>query len=97
MFEKTKSDFDTGSVLTRAGEAFQKAQDTRQCSEAYRRAADVFAGRGQGQHGLNAPKKLAELIEQDDDEDRLPEAVEAYQQATDFYDAENQPRRADGC
>ena len=26
-----------------------------------------------------------------------PEAVEAYQQATDFYDAENQPRRADGC
>ena len=22
---------------------------------------------------------------------------EAYQQATDFYDAENQPRRADGC
>jgi alpha-soluble NSF attachment protein len=97
MFEKTKSDFDTGSVLTRAGEAFQKAQDTRQCSEAYRRAADVFAGAGKGNMAANASKKLAELIEQDDDEDRLPEAVEAYQQATDFYDAENQPRRADGC
>ena len=97
MFEKTKSDFDTGSVLTRAGEAFQKAQDTRQCSEAYRRAADVFAGAGKGNMAANASKKLAELIEQDDDEDRLPEAVEAYQQACDFYDAENQPRRADGC
>ena len=97
MFEKTKSDFDTGSVLTRAGEAFQKAQDTRQCSEAYRRAADVFAGAGKGNMAANASKKLAELIEQDDDEDRLPEAVEAYQQACDFYDAENQPRLADGC
>ena len=97
MFEKTKSDFDTGSVLTRAGEAFQKAQDLTQCAAAYRRAADVFAGAGKGNMAANASKKLAELIEQDDDEDRLPEAVEAYQQATDFYDAENQPRRADGC
>ena len=97
MFEKTKSDFDTGSVLTRAGEAFQKAQDLTQCAQAYRRAADVFAGAGKGNMAANASKKLAELIEQDDDEDRLPEAVEAYQQACDFYDAENQPRRADGC
>ena len=57
----------------------------------------MFAGAGKGNMAANASKKLAELIEQDDDEDRLPEAVEAYQQACDFYDAENQPRRADGC
>lgn len=97
MHEKTQSDFDTGSTLTRAGEAFQKANDLTQCAAAYRRAADVFAGAGKGNMAANASKKLAELIEADDDEDRLPEAVEAYQQAVDFYDAENQPRRADGC
>mmetsp|Transcript_27661 Transcript_27661/g.85490 ORF Transcript_27661/g.85490 Transcript_27661/m.85490 type:complete len:496 (-) Transcript_27661:30-1517(-) len=97
MHEKCKSEFDAGTSRTRAAEAYQKAGQPKECAAAYQAAVDVFVSAGKGNMAANAAKKLGETMEAEGKDATLPEAIDAYKQAVNFFESEGQPRRADGC
>ncbi|KAH8060761.1 hypothetical protein JL721_8977 [Aureococcus anophagefferens] len=94
---KAKSEFDAASSYGKAGEAFQKLEDVSGCSACFREAAAIYGGMGKCSMAANMSKKLAEVLENGGDPAELPNAIEAYGAAIDYYDGENQPMRANGC
>lgn len=97
MHAKTKSDFDAGSSLGKCAEALQRADDVDGCADAYREAAATFGGMGKCSMAANMSKKLGEILEGSRDDAKIPEAIDAFAAAVDYFDGENQPMRANGC
>ena len=94
---KAKGEFDAAASFGKAGEAYQKSEDVSACAGCYRESAAIYGGMGKCSMAANMSKKLAEVLEQGGQPDEVPAAIEAYQQAIDYYDGENQPMRANGC
>lgn len=93
LHEKTKSEFEAGTSYTRAAEAFQKTDDTPRCVECYKMSVAAYAGLGKCAMAANNSKKVAEIVEGTDDD----EAISAYKEAIDYYEAEGRPQAASGC